>query len=251
MIDVAITDGVARLTLNAPPLNILTRALLGEMREALLHAAGQPDCRVLLLSATGKHFSAGASIEEHLPPECAAMIDEFTETIAALRDFPAPVIAAVQGRCLGGGFELIQAADIVIAAENASFGQPEIVLGVIAPIACVLLAERIGSTRAAHLLFSGDAMNAADAAAAGLVLRVVSSESLEQEAGALATRIAQHSASALRLTKRALRRSRDGTPAEAIADTAQLYNTDLMQTHDALEGLRAFLEKRRPEWSHR
>ncbi|HEX6558234.1 MAG TPA: enoyl-CoA hydratase/isomerase family protein, partial [Longimicrobiales bacterium] len=95
--DSGLSDGVARLVVDAPPLNILTRDVLRNIRADLERIAAQQDTRVLLLTARGQHFSAGASVEEHLPPECAVMIDEFIETVLAMHDFPLPIIAAVQG----------------------------------------------------------------------------------------------------------------------------------------------------------
>jgi cyclohexa-1,5-dienecarbonyl-CoA hydratase len=138
-VKVTVEEGIGRLTLSQPPLNILTRDLLREVRDALARLAAEPALRVLLLGAEGKHFSAGADVGEHLPPAFEEMIPEFMGTIAALRDFPLPAVAAVRGRCLGGGCELVQGADLVVAGESASFGQPEIVLGVIPPAACALL----------------------------------------------------------------------------------------------------------------
>jgi cyclohexa-1,5-dienecarbonyl-CoA hydratase len=174
------------------------------------------------------------------------MIPEFLDTVAGIEAFPVPVIAAVQGRCLGGGFELIQAADIVIAGEGASFGQPEIVLGVFPPAACVILPERCSRGNAAEILFTGDPVSAADAHRIGLVQRVVPDDRLEQEVIGLAERIARHSAAALRLTKQALTRTR-GPEFDAVG---ALYVDELMATQDALEGLTAFQEKRTPVWSH-
>jgi cyclohexa-1,5-dienecarbonyl-CoA hydratase len=206
--------------------------------------------RVLLLAAEGKHFSAGASVDEHLPPEYEAMLDDFGATVLALHDFPLPVIAAVQGRCLGGAFELVQAADLIVAAEDAQFGQPEILLGVFAPVACALLPERVGAARAAELLFTGDPLGAHDAAAAGLVARVVSAAMLNEESLALAQRIARHSAAALRMTKQALRAATGASARAGIASATRIYTQELMVTHDALEGLQAFVQKRPPQWSH-
>lgn len=249
VIDLSITSGIAVLKLNAPPLNILTRSVLASLRAALAKAVASADTRVVLLTAQGKHFSAGASVEEHLPPECDVMIEEFAETVLALYGCPVPVIAAVQGRCLGGAFELVQAADLVIAAEDAQFGQPEIFLGVFPPAACALLPAWAGNSRAAELLFTGDSINAESAAAAGFVISVVARESLESEAMTVAGRIARHSAAALRATKQALRAGSAHLP-QRLARAAQIYRHDLMRTHDAIEGLHAFLEKRPPQWSH-
>ena len=239
-------SGVARVVLDAPPLNILTRELLAAVRTEITALGRDPTVRVLVLTASGRHFSAGASVEEHLAPAYEDMIPEFAATVLTVRDFPVPVIAGVHGRCLGGGFELVQAADIVIAAENASFGLPEIALGVFPPLACALLPD---APAAAELLYTGDPITAADAAAAGLVRRVVPADRLEDEVLALARRIARHSASALRAAKRARRASATNIDARAEAAT-RIYLDELMRTHDAVEGLTAFVHKRQPTWSH-
>jgi cyclohexa-1,5-dienecarbonyl-CoA hydratase len=245
-------SGIARVTLANPPLNILTRGILGELRTRLRSLADDASLRVVVLGAEGKHFSAGADVGEHLPPTYQAMIPEFLETVAALRAFPVPLIAAVRGRCLGGGFELVQAADLVVAGESATFGQPEILLGVIPPAACALLPDVAGPARAAEIVFTGDPLSAAQALAAGLVARVVPDDGVDAEALALAGRIARHSAAALRVAKRALRPPvRERAEADALAAAGRRYSRDLMRTADAREGLTAFLEKRAPVWTHR
>jgi cyclohexa-1,5-dienecarbonyl-CoA hydratase len=245
-------NGIARVVLNNPPLNILTRGILGELRTTLTTLADDASLRVVVLGAEGKHFSAGADVGEHLPPAWQAMIPEFLETVAALRAFPVPLVAAVRGRCLGGGFELVQAADLVVAGEGATFGQPEILLGVIPPAACALLPDLAGPARAAEIVFTGDPLSAAQALAAGLVARVVADDGVDAEALALAGRIARHSAAALRVAKRALRPpARERAEADALAASGRRYARDLMRTADATEGLTAFLEKRTPAWAHR
>jgi cyclohexa-1,5-dienecarbonyl-CoA hydratase len=238
--------GVAHLVLDAPPLNILTREVLAAVRASLASLAADDGLRVLVLRAHGRHFSAGAAVEEHLPPVCDEMIREFTHTVLALHAFPVPVIAAVQGRCLGGGFELVQAADIVVAAEDASFGQPEIRLGVFPPLACALLPA---GGAAAELIFTGEPLDARAAAAAGLVRRVVPAAELEAGAQALADSIARNSAAALRAAKRAWRAPAERV-AEKAAEAARIYTDELMTTHDAVEGLTAFIDRRPPAWSH-
>lgn len=245
-----VTDGVARVMLDHPPLNILTRAELAVLRQAVAAAAADRGVRVLLLGATGKHFSAGADVAEHLPPTYRDMIPEFLDTVRRLTDFPLPVIAAVQGRCLGGGFELVQAADIVIAGAGASFGQPEIQLGVFPPVAAALLPRRVAPGVAARLVLTGDPITAAEAERAGLVVQVVPDGELTEAADGLARRIARHSAAALRLAKRALRTCASVPPDRALATAGALYVEELMAARDAVEGLRAFTEKRPPVWSH-
>jgi cyclohexa-1,5-dienecarbonyl-CoA hydratase len=246
-----VAEGVARLTLCSPPVNILTRAVMGELRSRLTALAGDGTLRALVLGADGKHFSAGADVGEHLPPMFRELIPEFLTTVAQLRAFPTPVIAAVRGRCLGGAFELVQAADLVVASEGAQFGQPEIMLGVFPPAACALLPGLCGPQRAAELVLAGDAIAAAQAREWGLVARVVPDDQVEAEALALAKRIARHSAAALRATKRALRASDDDATAASLRAAARVYETELMETADAVEGLTAFLEKRQPVWGHR
>lgn len=242
------SDGVGRLTLNDPPLNILTREILGRIRTALTELATDDSLGALVLSAAGEHFSAGADVKEHLPPEHSDLIPEFIDTIRALDSFPLPVLSAVQGRCLGGGFELVQAADLILAGESAVFGQPEIRLGVIAPAACALL-PRLGLGSAAEeMLFTGDSIPAERAHQLGLVWSVVPDDELEGAVLTLAGRITRNSPAALRLVKRAIRDGANETRAEALESAGRLYLNEVMATRDALEGLQAFMEKRAPEW---
>ena len=247
----SLDDGVGRVTLADPPLNILDRAALAGIRERLAALADEPSLRVVVVDAEGDHFSAGASVPEHLPPDYRTMIPEFAETIRALHAFPLPVLAAVRGRCLGGGFEVAQAADLVVAAESAVFGLPEIRLGVFPPAACALLPVLTDAGTAAELIFTGDPLDARAAAAAGLVRAVVPDAALEERVAELAGRIARNSAAALRVAKAALRAGAAAGPRDGLERATRLYLDELMATEDALEGLGAFVEKRPPAWSHR
>ncbi len=250
VIRASVEDGLARVVLDHPPLNILTRQVLGDLREELRRLAGQPSLRVLLLTAQGRHFSAGADVGEHLPPHFRQLIPEFLDTLTMLDQFPLPVIAAVQGRCLGGGFELILGADLVIAAEGALFGQPEIALGVVPPAAAALLPGRCPRGLAAEIVFTGEPISAAEAERAGLVRRVVPEAELEATTLTLARRMTRHSGAALREAKRSLRGSRAEEAAARLATAGAVYVDSLMATTDAVEGLHAFLERRPPVWRH-
>ncbi|MGE5176919.1 MAG: enoyl-CoA hydratase/isomerase family protein [Hyphomicrobiales bacterium] len=251
LVRTAVDGGVATITLDRPPLNVITRSLARELRDALAALGGRSDLRAAVLTAAGKDFSAGADVGEHLPPAFEAMIPEFLGTVEAIAAFPLPVIAAVRGRCLGGGFELVQAADMIVAGEGASFGQPEIRLAVTAPAACVLLPRLAGPGAAAEILYLGDVIHAERARAMGLVQRVVPDDRVEEEARALAGRIARWSAPALRLTKRTMRAAAGHDRTEAIEAAGAIYKDELMRTEDALEGLTAFVEKRAAAWRHR
>lgn len=244
-------DGIATLTLAHPPLNILTRALLGELRQTLTALASAPELRALVIAAEGRHFSAGADVGEHLPPTHHELIPEFMTTLELLATFPLPTVAAVRGRCLGAGFELVQACDMIVAGESATFGQPEIQLAVTAPVACVLLPRRTTRGHAAEMLFGGEAIDASRAFAIGLVQRVVPETRAEEHALCLARRCARHSAAALRATKRTLLETADLPRAAAFQRAGQIYVNELMTAADPVEGLEAFIARRTPVWRHR
>ena len=249
-VTLSIEDGIGQLVLTDPPLNVLTRAVLGQIRAGLRELETDESLRVVVISAEGKHFSVGADVGEHLPPHYPDLISEFLDTVRVVHGFPLPVLAAVRGRCLGAGFELVAAADIVIAGQDASFGQPEIMLGVLPPAACAMLPDKCPQGTAAELVFTGDPIDARDAQRAGIVRHVVPDERVEEEALDLAKRIARHSGAALRHTKHALRHESMDRTDGALRHAGHVYVAELMETKDAIEGLRAFLEKRQPVWSN-
>jgi cyclohexa-1,5-dienecarbonyl-CoA hydratase len=250
-VTIGFEEGVGRLVLTDPPLNLLTRATMARIREGLRELEGRRELRVALLEAEGPHFSAGASVPEHLPPTYEQMIPEFTETILQLLAFPLPVVAGVQGRCLGGGFEVALAADVVVAGEGTRFALPEIQLGVFPPAACALLDERTPWGTAAELLFTGDGLDGRKALTAGLVHRLVADDEIRGAAEEIAERIARGSASALRAAKAAWSAPLRDRWERRLREAERVYLEDLMSTADAMEGLRAFTEKRAPAWRHR
>jgi cyclohexa-1,5-dienecarbonyl-CoA hydratase len=242
--------GIGRIELDHPPLNILTRDVLRDLHAQLRQLAAHSDLRVLLLTAAGDHFSAGADVGEHLPPHHLSLIPEFLDTVAALDAFPVPVVAGIRGKCVGGGFELVQPADLIVAGQGATFGQPEIVLGVFPPAACVLLPGRLPPALVSRLIYSGESISAAEAERWGLVAQLVPDADVEGAALEQARRLARHSAVALRAAKRTLRGSGALARHAALRAAGQVYLHELMETHDAVEGLRAFTDKRRPVWKH-
>src|SRR5450759_630594 len=199
-----ITRGVANLTLNRPPLNILTLSIIEELIELLDFLAGQTEVKVVVLGANGKAFCAGVDVADHIPARVESMIRDFGRLFTRLRTFPAPTIAVVQGAALGGGTELAVACDMVVAAASARFGQPEIKLGVFPPVAAALFPSLIGYQQAARLLFSGEIISASEAAQLGLVTYVATDDELETALERLLMQFRAMSAAALRMTKRAL-----------------------------------------------
>ncbi|HLA76229.1 MAG TPA: enoyl-CoA hydratase/isomerase family protein [Vicinamibacteria bacterium] len=244
------SDGaVARLVLKRPPLNILDLPMIGEVNRALTEAATEPALRVLVISAEGKAFCAGVSVEDHLPPKARPMIVAFHEIFRRLRALPCATISVVQGAALGGGCELACFADLVVAADTASLGVPEIKLGVFPPIAVVHFPDRIGWTRTLQLITTGEVLAAAEAHQLGLVDRVVPQGNLAAAVEAAAGKFKEKSAAAIRLTRRAAMVA--GGDFEArLTEVENLFLDELMETEDAIEGLKAFMEKRAPAWRH-
>ncbi len=248
---VIVVDGLARITLDRPPLNVLTTAMMRELAAALHTAAHDHAVRVVRLGATGKAFSAGVDVSDHLGDRLHPMMDALADLFVAFESVPQPVVAVVSGAALGGGLEVVLGCDLVVASENATFGQPEIKLGLFAPPATVLLPRKIGLGPATRLLLTGETISAAEAKRLGLANEVLPVEGFDAAATAWVEKLLALSGAALRRAKRALRESSPLSAREAHGRVHELYMSDLMETEDAHEGLRAFVEKRPPSWRHR
>lgn len=244
-------DGaLLRLRLSRPKANIVDAAMIAALRAALGEHLPGARLRAVLLDAEGAHFSFGASVEEHLPESCAAMLRDLHALILQMLSSPVPILVAVRGQCLGGGLEVAAAGHRIFAAPGASLGQPEMKLGVFAPAASCLLPERIGQSRAEDLLLSGRSLGAEEAHRIGLVDAVAD----DPEAAALAwfdEHLAQKSASSIRFAVRAARDGFRERVAEKFARVERMYLTELMATRDAVEGLSAFIARRPPKWEDR
>lgn len=242
---------VVRITLARPPLNILTTDMTLELGEALARVAARPTVKVLVLTGEGKAFSAGVAVEDHVGERMKPMLEAFHDVFRRLRRLECVTLAAVRGAALGGGAELATFCDVVIAAEDATVGQPEIKLGVFPPVAAIHYPRRVGVGRALGLLLGGEIVGAAEAQRLGLVDRVVPAPALEEAVAAQVERFRALSAPVLRLTKRAVLESLGRDFEQALAELEDLYRYELMATEDAEEGLRAFMEKRKPVWKDR
>ena len=239
-----------RISLNRPPLNVLHIPMLRELERALEAAAAEPGIKALVLAADGKLFSAGVDVADHTPEKVGEMIPLFDRVCLALAQFPLPTIAALHGHALGGGCELAICSDLAVMVKGARVGQPEIQLAALAPIAALRLPSLVGPRWAARLLLAGEQLEADQAAAIGLVGEVVPADGLEAAVQAWLDRFRALSGAALRIAKRALwLGSRAWTG--PLLEMERLYLEELMATHDAQEGLQAFLEKRQPTWKDR
>ncbi|HET8576903.1 MAG TPA: enoyl-CoA hydratase-related protein [Methylomirabilota bacterium] len=242
-------DGaVLRIMLARPPLNILTIEMMDELNAALETAIARPRLKAVVLGAEGKAFSAGVAIEDHQGERVKPMLDSFHRIFRQLHGLDCVTLAAVQGAALGGGAELATFCDVVIAADTATLGQPEIKVGVFPPIAVLHYPVRVGPQRALRLLLTGEVIGAAEAERIGLVDRVVPADKLAETVEAELGRYTAQSAVVLRLTKRAMREARSTGFEEGLSMLEELYHHELMTTEDAEEGLRAFVEKRKPVW---
>ncbi|MDH3545868.1 MAG: cyclohexa-1,5-dienecarbonyl-CoA hydratase [Gammaproteobacteria bacterium] len=243
-------DGqVLRVQLTRPKANIIDAAMIGALGAALDSYAAEPRLVAAVLDAAGPNFSFGASVQEHLPEQCAAMLDKLHALIMQMIEFPVPIVAAVNGQCLGGGLEVACAASRIIAASDASLGQPEISLAVFAPAASCLLPERVGQVHAEALLLSGNSIDAQTARKIGLI-DAISDEPADAALAWIDDNLIGKSASSLRIAVVAARHDYAARMREKLATVTAMYVNELMQTPDALEGLHAFLEKRKPVWQN-
>ncbi len=248
-----IDDRIARVTFARPPVNIFNIAMMREINDALIQCAklrelvavvfnAAPDCRA---------FSAGVAVEEHVEETIFQMLDSFHAIFRNIELLARPTIAVVDGAALGGGCELGAACDIAIASDRARFGQPEIKLGVFPPVAAVLLPLVIGDKRARELILTGELIEATEAGRLGLVNYVVPASNLEQKTSELVAGFRNLSAATLEHAKRALDIGRGRSLDTVLKEVENMYLHELMKTHDAKEGIKAFIEKRKPEWHDR
>jgi cyclohexa-1,5-dienecarbonyl-CoA hydratase len=243
-------DDVAYLTLDRPPLNVLTIAMMRELSAALAQAVQQPSLRAVVLQGRGRAFSAGVDIGEHQGETLRPLLDAFHSLILDLLRSPVPLVAVVHGLALGGGCELATASDLVLIADDAKIGVPEIKLGVFPPAAAVLFPRLIGAHRGLELILTGELISGTEAARIGLANRAMPASELESALESLLACFRNSSAAALRITRRAVIDSLDRSASDALKELERVQIEELIPSHDAQEGLRAFLEKRAPVWHH-
>jgi cyclohexa-1,5-dienecarbonyl-CoA hydratase len=237
-----------RVSLDAPKGNVLDAAMTAELTDLFCAAAEEPRLKAVLLTAEGPHFSFGASVDEHRAEKVGGMLAGFHGLFRAIAASGVPVVAAVRGRCLGGGLELVAFCQRIYAHPEASFGQPEIALGVFAPVASAILADRVGRGAADDLLLTGRVVNAEEAREMRLVDQVADSPE-EAAVDWVEEHLMPRSASSLRFATRAARLAFARCFDRDIEELERLYLDGLMATRDANEGITAFLEKRKPTWS--
>jgi cyclohexa-1,5-dienecarbonyl-CoA hydratase len=243
-------ERLLRLTLARPKANIIDAEMIAALQTALDEHSNRAELAAVLLSAEGPNFSFGASVEEHLPEQCEQMLKSFHRLIVSMLDYPVPILVAVRGFCFGGGMEVACAGSLMFATSDANFGQPEIQLGVFAPAASCLLPERIGRAQAEDLLLSGRSIQADEALRIGLI-NAIADDPDTAAIDYFDKQIAPRSSCALRHALRSARFDLVARVKEKLAAVEQCYLQDLMSSHDAVEGLNAFIEKRPAVWKHK
>ncbi len=244
-------DGrLLRLRLNRAKANIVDAEMIAALDAAFAEVHANPDVHAVLLDHDGPHFSFGASVEEHLPGQCADMLKGLHALIKKMLACPAPILVAINGQCLGGGLEVAMAGNMLFVNPDAALGQPEIKLAVFAPAASCFLPRLIGQQAAEDMLLSGRSIFGQEAVRLGLAVAA----DADPEAAALAyfdSHLAGLSASTLRFAVTAARANFAREVGADLDRVEALYLEELMNSDDAVEGLNAFVEKRSPEWRHR
>jgi cyclohexa-1,5-dienecarbonyl-CoA hydratase len=206
--------------------------------------------KLIAIEGQGSDFSFGASIAEHLPEPIATVLPEAHALLREILRAPAATAAIVRGRCLGGGFELALACDFIFAATDAVLGLPEIALGAFPPAGAALRPLRVGASRAAEAVLTGAPLTAAAWRSRGLIALTATPSDLDAEVDRwFDAYLAPRSAVAIRHAADAARRTLRTLAESAIAESERVYLDDLIRTHDAVEGVKAFLEKRPPKWT--
>ncbi len=241
-------EGVARIIINRPPLNILNIDTLEEMNQALAELETDDEVKVVVITGAGdRAFSAGVDVGDHLGEKLPKMVEVFNKLFISLVAVDKPTIAVVNGLALGGGCEVVAGCDMAVASDKAQLGQPEVKLGVYPPPASVLFPRLMGRRKAFELILSGDSISAEEAERIGLVNKVVPADELEKAADEFIKRFTANSGLTLTQARRALYRNLDLNFYEAMEATG-IDAAMVMAGENSVEGLTAFMEKRKPVW---
>jgi cyclohexa-1,5-dienecarbonyl-CoA hydratase len=238
----------ARIALANPPLNVIDLPMMDDLLAALESIEQRPDISVIVLSGSTRAFSAGVDAAAHTPDKVGEMLAKFHSVIRALLATKKVTIAVVEGACLGGGAELAMVCDMVYTARDATWGFPEIKLGCYPPVASVALAALVGQKRAAELVLTGRQISGDEALVIGLATGAARGEELQALVRDTVDRLAELSPAALALAKKAFYCWDSMHFDKGLARAEKIYLDELIQTHDAQEGISAFLEKRQPLW---
>ncbi len=243
-------DTVAQIILNDGKGNILDSIMMDDLQMSFKEISQKTNIKLITFEGEGKHFSFGASVEEHQKEMAATMLSNFHQLFYVLKELSIPTAAIVSGQCLGGGLELALMCNFIFADQSAKFAQPELIIGVFPPPASILLPEKIGLAKAEEWILTGKSYSANDAKSSGLVNEVFDTreELFSGVSDWIEKNILPKSATSLRFGVKAVRAKMNHVLGNFLPQLENLYVNKLMETSDANEGIAAFLEKRTPNW---
>jgi cyclohexa-1,5-dienecarbonyl-CoA hydratase len=250
-IKMRIDAGVARMTLDRPEHNLLNEAMLRELADGISFAGERSDVKLIVLDSALKVFCGGIDIGEYTSQRVFQMLDAFHAAFSGMLEAAKPVVCVVNGPAIGGGAELAAFGDLVIATPKARFAQPEISIGVFPPLASTILPFLVGPKIALELVLTGEAVTAERALELGLVNRLVPEAKIEQTVNELVSRITEHSGPVLTMAKKAILGGMGMSLRDGMKYSMNIFLNELYRLEDSQEGLRALVEKRKPNWKNR
>jgi cyclohexa-1,5-dienecarbonyl-CoA hydratase len=250
-VKLGLETNTARITLARHDHNLLNEAMLREIADAILIAGETETAKLIVLDSASKVFSGGIDIGEYTSQRVFQMLDAFHSAFAAMLEVGKPVLCIVNGPAIGGGTELALFGDLVVATPKARFAQPEITIGIFPPLASTILPYLVGPKTALEIVLTGEPISAERALELGLVNRLVPEADLEKTVGDLVTRITTHSGPVLSMAKKAILGGMGLSLRDGLRQSMDIFLNQLYKLEDSQEGLRALVEKRKPNWKNR
>jgi cyclohexa-1,5-dienecarbonyl-CoA hydratase len=243
--------GVARMTLNRPEHNLLNESMLRELADGITFVAERDDVKLIVLDSSCKVFCGGIDIGEYTSERVFQMLDAFHSVFAGILETAKPVMTVVNGPAIGGGAELAAFGDLVVATPKARFAQPEITIGVFPPLASTILPFLVGPKVALELVLLGEPVTAERALELGLINRLVPENKLDATVNDLIARITSQSGPVLTMAKKAILGGMGLSLRDGLKNSMNIFLNELYRLEDSQEGLRALVEKRKPNWKNR
>jgi len=250
-IKLSLENSAARMTLNRPDHNLLNENMLRELTDAISFAGEREDVKLIVVDSACKVFCGGIDIGEYTSERVFQMLDAFHSVFAGILETPKPVLCVVNGPAIGGGAELAAFGDLVVATPKARFAQPEITIGVFPPLASTILPFLVGPKVSLELVLLGEPVTAERALELGLVNRLVPEAQLEATVKDLIGRITGHSGPVLTMAKKAILGGMGLSLRDGLKNSMNIFLNELYRLEDSQEGLRALVEKRKPNWKNR
>lgn len=251
LVKLRVQAGVARMTMNRPDHNLLNEAMLREIADGIDWIGANDDIKLVVLDSACKVFSGGIDIGEYTSQRVFQMLDAFHAAFAAMLEVGKPVMCVVNGPAIGGGAELAAFGDLVVATPKARFAQPEITIGVFPPLASTILPFLVGPKIALELVLTGEPITAERALELGIINRLVPEDKLEHTVSDLVARISGHSGPVLTMAKKAILGGMGMSLRDGLKHSMNIFLNELYRLEDSQEGLRAIVEKRKPQWKNR